>query len=164
MHSLFDFIVTVALSNDLFTPDIIIPGAPSAGGNFNISCRLDGVVERLVGTPTVSLVFANPPGGAERDLSQDGLAYIRPRIFHPGKTSDAGNYTCVAAVIILSIGDVFGNTASEILQIQSNVTANLQLHSVVMLTNCFYIQFLLPSSPSPSHPPPLHCMSVPLLT
>ena len=117
----FDFIVTVALSNDLFTPDIIIPGVPTAGDNFNIICRLDGVVERLVGTPLVSLAFSNPPGGVSGVLSQYGTVYIRPRIFNPGKISDVGTYTCAAAVIP-SKESFFGNTTNEILQIQSNVT------------------------------------------
>ena len=111
----------VELSNNLFTPDIIIPGILTAGDNFNIICRLAGIVERLVGTPTVSLLFLNPPGGAPEDQSQDGSAYILPRIFNPGKTSDVGIYTCVATVFLPGRG-FFVNTASEILQIQSNVT------------------------------------------
>ena len=111
----------VALSNDLFTPDIIIPGAPTAGDNFNIICRLDGVVERLVSTPSVILTFINPPGGAPGDLSQNSSAYIRPRIFNPGETSDVGTYTCAATVIIPSLGTFLG-IANRILQIQSNVT------------------------------------------
>ena len=112
------FNVTVALSNDLFVPDIIIPGVPIAGDKFNIICRLDGVVERLVGTPTVLLSFSNPPGGVSGILFQDGLAYSRSRFFNPGKTDDVGTYTCVAT-IFLPRGFVFGSTSSGILQIQS---------------------------------------------
>ena len=40
-------ITCIALSDAVFTPRIIIPGVPTAGDNFNIICRLDGVVERL---------------------------------------------------------------------------------------------------------------------
>ena len=115
----------VALSSNLFTPDIIIPGAPTAGDNFNIICRLDGVVERLVGTPSVTLSFSHPPGGMSGDLSRDGLAYIRPRIFNPGMTVDTGIYTCVAVVISSSFGFFFGDISSGILQIQS-----MQCHNV----------------------------------
>ena len=79
-------------------------------------------MERLVDTPIVSLVFVNPPGGVSGDQSRDGLAYIRPRIFYPGKTSDVGNYSCFTAVLIPSTVVIFGSNASETLQIQSNVT------------------------------------------
>ena len=125
MHSMnennLEILLFVALSSDLFTPDIIIPGAPTAGDNFNIICRLDGVVERLVSTPMVFLSFSNPPGGAPGDQSQDGSAYIIPRIFNPGKTSDVGIYSCLVSVIIPSLGTFLG-IANRILQIQSNVT------------------------------------------
>ena len=111
------FNVTVAIRNDLFVPDIIIPGAPTAGDKFNITCRLDGVVERLVGTPTVLLSFLSPPGGVTGIQFQDGLAYSRSHSFKPGMTDDVGNYTCAASVF-LSLG-LFGSTSSRILQIQS---------------------------------------------
>ena len=112
----------VALSNDLFTPDIIFPGAPTAGDNFNIICKLAGVVERLVGAPTVILSFITPPGGAPGEHQvNDGSGHIRPRIFNPGKTSDVGAYTCIAT-IISPLGGFFGIATSRILQIQSNVT------------------------------------------
>ena len=107
----------VELSNDLFTPDIIIPGAPTAGDNFNIICRLDGVVERLVGTPAIILAFSNPQGGLSGSLYRDGLAYIRPRLFNPGTTGDIGTYTCVAVVIL---GWIFSSSSSGgTLQIKS---------------------------------------------
>ena len=108
----------VALSDDLFTPDIIIPGVPTAGDNFNIICRLAGVVERLVGTPIVILSFNNPPGGSPGDQSPDGSAYIIPRIFNPGITNDVGSYICLS-VVRPSSGGLFGGTASKNLQIRS---------------------------------------------
>ena len=114
----FYFNVIVALSSNLFTPDIIIPGIPTAGDNFNIICRLAGVVERLIGTPLVILSFISLPGGVLGELSQDGSAYIIPRIFNPGETSDVGTYTC-AATVISSSGGGFVSTASGILQIRS---------------------------------------------
>ena len=108
-----------ALSNALFTPHVIIPGVPTAGDNFNIICRLDGVVERLV-TPTVILTFLNPPGGTAEDQSQDGSAYTLPRIFNPGMTDDVGTYTCFATVIsILSTPFIGGAFTSNVLQTQS---------------------------------------------
>ena len=94
---------------------------PTAGDDFNIICRLDGVVERLVGTPVVTLSYVNPPGGKPGEQDHDGKAYIRPRIFNPGKTSDVGTYACYA-VVVPSTGVFFGSTASGTLQIQSNVT------------------------------------------
>ena len=113
--------IIAALSNNLFTPDIIISGVPTAGDNFNIICRLAGVVERLVGTQTISLSFFNTPGGAPGDQSQDGSAYIIPRFFNPVMTGDVGTYTCVAIVIPSSWG-LYGSTSVRILQIRSNVT------------------------------------------
>ena len=100
-----------ALSNAVFTPRVIIPGVPTAGDNFNIICRLDGVVERLAVTPTVILTFANPPGGTPGDQSQDGSTYTRPRIFNPVITDDVGTYTCFATIIILSNGYTTSGTA-----------------------------------------------------
>ena len=124
---LVDFIVTVALSNNLFTPDITIPGTPTctAGDNFNIICRLDGVVERLVGTPTVTLSFTNPPGGVSGGQSRDGLAYIRPRIFNPVMIDDAGKYTCFATVYIHLRGYFENTSPIGILQIRSNIYHNI---------------------------------------
>ena len=120
----------VALSHDLFAPDITIPGIPTAGDNFNIICRLDGVVERLVSTPLVFLSFSNPPGGASGDQSHDGSAYIIPRIFNPGETSDVGTYLCSALVFSSLIGGFLG-IASEILQIQSMQCHNINIFSLV---------------------------------
>ena len=94
---------------------------PTAGDKFNIICRLDGVVERLVGTPTVSLSFGNPPGGVSGEQFQDGSAYIRSRTFNPGKTSDVGTYRCFA-LVDAAAKNFFGGIAIGILQIQSNVT------------------------------------------
>ena len=96
---------------------------PTAGDNFNIICRLDGVVERLVGTLAVTLSFPNPPGGAPGDQSRDGLAYIRPRFFNPGMTDDVGVYTCLAVVIPSSVG-FFGGSSNGILQIKSAQSHN----------------------------------------
>ena len=101
----------------LFIPDITIPGIPTARDNFNIICRLDGVVERLVGVPLVSLSFVNSPGGAPEAQSRDGSAYIIQRIFNPGKTSDVGTYSCVT--LIISSQGIILSPASDILQIQS---------------------------------------------
>ena len=108
----------LALSSDLFTPAVIIPGVPTAGDNFEIICRLAGVVERLVGTPTVILSFTNTPGGAPGDQANDGSAYTRPRIFNPGRTDDVGTYSCAASVISSS-GAAFIVPSNNVLQIRS---------------------------------------------
>ena len=107
----------VALSDNLFTPDIIIPGVPTAGDNFNITCRLDGVVERLVGTLDVFLLFINVPGGGlTSGQYRDGLAYIRSHFLNPGMTGDTGTYHCRALVINSFF---FASYSSENLQLKS---------------------------------------------
>ena len=108
----------LALGNNLFIPDVIIPGVPTAGDNFNITCRLDGVVERLVDPMTVSLTFINNPPGEPENQYRDGSVYIRPQAFNPGKTSYVGTYICLASVIPSS-GGFFGGTSSNDLQIRS---------------------------------------------
>ena len=109
-------LLNLALSGSLFLPDVIIPGVPTAGDNFNIICRLDGVVERLVNTPQVVLAFVSPLGGASGEQSQDGLAFIRPRIFNPMEISDVGNYTCAASIISLGF---IATSSPNVLQIRS---------------------------------------------
>ena len=113
---LFTHYIHVALSNATFTPCIIIPGVPTAGDNFNITCKLDGVVERLAVSPTVTLTFFNPPGGTPNNQSQNESAYILPHIFNPGMTAAGGTYECVATIISNLI---FVESATEVLQIQS---------------------------------------------
>ena len=109
--------MSVALSDNLFTPDIIIPGVLTAGDNFNITCRLDGVVERLVGTLDVFLSFITVPGGGlNSDQYRDGLAYIRSHFLNPGMTGDSGTYRCRAFVINSFF---FVSLSSENLQIKS---------------------------------------------
>ena len=106
-----------------FTPRIIIPGVPTAGDNFSILCRLDGVVERLAVTlVSLSLAFINPAGGTAGEMSQNRSAYIRPHFLNPGMTDDVGTYTCLATVIASTSNstDIFSN-ASEVLQILSKL-------------------------------------------
>ena len=105
------------LSNAVFTPRVIIPGVPTAGDNFNIICRLDGVVERLAVTPTVILTSIIPPGGTAGDQSQDGSAYTLPRIFTPGMTDDVGTYTCSATVFV--VPNIYMNSGTALLRINS---------------------------------------------
>ena len=89
-------ITCIALSNAVFTPRVIIPGVPTAGDNFNIICRLDGVVERLAVTPfAVTLAFSMPPGGMAGNQSRNGSAYIREHILNPLMTSGVGTGTDV---------------------------------------------------------------------
>ena len=112
--------VHVALSNAVFTPRIIIPGVPTAGDNFNIICRLDGVVERMVGERVdMSFRSGGTQGGTLGAQSQNGSAYILPHIFNPGMTDDVGTYTCRVTVEPPS-GSFFTDQTSEELQIKSN--------------------------------------------
>ena len=111
-------ITCIALSNAVFTPRIIIPGVPTAGDNFNIICRLDGVVERLAVTPfAVTLAFSMPPGGMAGNQSRNGSAYIREHILNPLMTSDVGTYRCNASTILSNGG--FLAPIIQVLYIQS---------------------------------------------
>ena len=87
----------VELTNSLFIPNIISPVTPTAGEDFNMTCRLDGVVERLV-MRSVTLAWSSPPGGVKETQDNNGAAYIRPLTFTPVTTLDASNYQCVAVV------------------------------------------------------------------
>ena len=107
-----------------FTPDIIIPGAPTAGDEFNIKCTLaiDGVVGILesIRLPMVSLSFIDlPGGGVTGNLIQDDLAYIRPHFFNPITTDDTETYTCVAAITDTSLSKLFFSSSSGTIQIKS---------------------------------------------
>ena len=57
-------------------------------------------MDRLAVIPIVTLEFINPQGGVSNELIQNGLFYTRQQSFNPGKTSDAGNYTCLATVTL----------------------------------------------------------------
>ena len=116
----------IALNNAAFTPRVIIPGVPTAGDNFIIICRLDGLVERLTNPPSrVILNYGSTPGGEAADQIEDGLAYILPRQFNPGTTSDAGIYTCDAVVQFSGGGGAFSPFADGTLRIQSMIVVCL---------------------------------------
>ena len=107
--------LTIALSNAVFTPRVIIPGVPTVGDNLNITCKLNGVVERLSITPIITLEFIGPPGGTSGEQFRNDLAYFLQQIFNPGMTDDSGRYTCVSRV------GAFTSNTSEVLQIKSMV-------------------------------------------
>ena len=111
------FVVYVGLSNNLFTPDIIIPGLPTAGDTFSIICKLAGVVERLVSGISVTLSFVSSPGGVSGDQFLNGSVFIKSRMFNPGRTSDSGLYTCVSMIIVN--GDVLTASTNGILPVKS---------------------------------------------
>ena len=140
---MFLVIIIIAL-NAAFTPRVIIPGVPTAGDNFNIVCRLDGVIERLAVTPLlVNLAYTSAPGGMSGDTLQTGLVLTRLRMFNPGKADDVGMYTCIATVIVLSSG--FIGLGNGLLQIQS---------MIVPLIHFSYLHVLFcvsPTSPGHSH-------------
>ena len=87
----------IELTRDLFMPDIIVPYIPTAGENFNITCRLDGVVERLV-VGTVTLAWFFPPAGTPGIQTRDGTAYTIPLQFTPVVTSNADTYECAVRI------------------------------------------------------------------
>ena len=159
---MFLVIIIIALNNAAFTPHIIIPGVPTTGDNFNIVCRLDGVIERLAVTPgLVILTYSSAPGGLSGDILQTGPVRTRLRMFNPGMTDDVGMYSCAATVLISS--SIFGFISNGLLQIQSMIVPLFHfgyLHCVVLC------QSILPRSLSPSLVPltPPHCMKALLST
>ena len=107
----------IGLSNNLFTPDIIIFGMSTAGDNFSIICRLAGVVERLVSGTSVILSFVSSPGGVSGDQSLNGSAFFKSHLFNPGRTSDSGSYTCVSTIIVN--GENLTASTNEVLHVKS---------------------------------------------
>ena len=98
----------VALDDGLFTPRFIFLGVPTAGENFNVTCRLDGIVERVV-VEEVSVQFRSPIPGMgiqEPNVLRDGPAYIRQVKLNPAMTNDFGSYRCRVIVDVL-LGDTF---------------------------------------------------------
>ena len=138
--------LTIALSSAVFTPRVIIPGVQTAGDNFNIICRLDGVVERLAVTPIVTMTFTTQQGGEPRDQSQDGLAYVRPRAFQPGTTDDVGTYSCFVSIFAAS--NFYGGSASNTLQMQSMCILKINTYRPAIIIKYFIMQFLHLNSPS----------------
>ena len=110
----------VALSNNLFTPVIIVPGIPTAGENFAITCRLDGVVERLATRRVTLALFGKV--SATVVATDIGTPVIVSHQFTPVRTSDAGSFTCDAIIHNIPTSGIF---ISEILNgellVQSNV-------------------------------------------
>ena len=98
---------------------------PTAGDNFNITCRLAGVVERLGSSTPINLSFASSPGGVSGNQTLNGSAVIRSLmfIFNTGRTSYSGTYTCVSMVIVP--GGVFSASTDRILQMKSKHNAVL---------------------------------------
>ena len=62
-----------------------------------MTCRLEGVVERLV-MGIVILTWASPLRGMEGPQTNNGAAFIRPLTFTPVTTLDANDYQCAATV------------------------------------------------------------------
>ena len=110
---------SIELTHDLFTPAIIVSHNPTAGEQFNITCRLDGVVERLA-VGTVSLSWLNPPAGTPGMQTRDGSAYTKQLQFTPVVvTSNAAAYMCVAQIQGISSLNVTV-LQEEVLLVQSN--------------------------------------------
>ena len=128
-----------ALTEALFTPRLIIPVAPTAGNSFNIICRLDGVVERLVSVARVSLSYDVTPGGLTGSTTREGLAYVRQQIFASGMLSDVGTYECLATVLKLPNSNNFNVFGIGVLQIRSTASCYF------CLTNCYCLSVSVPS-------------------
>ena len=105
---------------------------PTAGDNFNVTCRLAGVVERLVSSTSINLSFVSSPGGVSGNQTLNGSAVIRSLMFNPVRTSDSGTYTCVSMVNVP--GGFFSASTDRILQMKSK-------HNAVLLI--MYISIIL---------------------
>ena len=110
---------SIDLTRELFTPTVIVPRIPTAGEDFTITCRLDGVVERLV-VGTVTLGWFLPPGGTPGMQTRDGTAYTIPLQFTPVMTMNAGTYRCVTEIQGIPSLNVF-EVQGEVMRVQSNV-------------------------------------------
>ena len=152
-------VLYVALSNDLFIPDIIIPGVPTAGDKFNITCRLAGVAKRLVSGTQVMLLFVSSPGSVSGDQALNGSAFIRSRMFNSVRSSDSGLYTCLSMVALP--GGVLSASTNEILQIESKHNSCTCLCMLIMQAyNYVLILCISPFSPAEHHCESLYLSTV----
>ena len=127
---------SIELTRDLFRPAVTVPGSPIAGEDFNITCRLDGVVERLV-VGIVTLAWFLPSSGTPGIQTRDGTAYTIPLQFTPVVTSNADTYECVVRIQGIPSLTV-SETQGELLLVQSNVMLykNIVISSVVHILFC----------------------------
>ena len=121
-------------ARDLFTPAIIVPVTPTAGEDFNITCRLDGVVERLV-VGIVTLGWFLPPAGTPGMQTRDGTAYTISLQFTPVVTSNTGTYECVARIQNIPSLTVLESQGGDLL-VQSNVMLRIVTSFVVHILFC----------------------------
>ena len=106
----------IVLSDDLVEPTVTVPGTPTAGEDFIITCRVDGVVERLV----VGRVLLFLDGVILQVQAPIGAPIVVTQQFTPVTTSDAKIYSCVAIVFATTSGISFGSTTFGELLVQSN--------------------------------------------
>ena len=106
----------IVLSDHLFEPTVIVPGTPTAGEDFIVTCRLDGVVERLV-VGRINLIL---PGANLLGQTPIGTPIVVTQQFTPVTTSDAKLYSCVASVSGTTSGIFFESTIVGELFVQSN--------------------------------------------
>ena len=98
----------IALIDNLFGSAVIVPGTPTAGEDFNITCRLDGVVERLV----VGRVYIFFAGALKHVQTPTGGPVILLQQFTPVTTFAAAIYIC-AVYVITPFGVFFSIQAEE---------------------------------------------------
>ena len=144
MFSQLDVSLFIELTDDLITPDVTIFGDPLDGESFNLTCTLDGIVGMLVGA-MVDLSFVDPQGGMLGELSiEDGSTYTRNLFFDIGKTSDAGNYTCVATVDVTYV-----QSSNFTLQSNDSQQIIIQGKIAMILYSSDYYYFVVFPVPSP---------------
>ena len=143
-------VLHLALSGSLFTPDFTISGIPTGGDNFNFTCTVQGVAERLKAGSFVEVRFLGPQGTGGSAVEDS--VFVERFVLNPTRTNDAGTYLCIVTVFGVSPGTVAASVSRN-LQIRSNSTV---VHFCIVCVYLFFYQFLLLSLLLPSLPPLLH--------
>ena len=111
----------LSLSTDLPAPGVasVVDSTVTSGDSHTLQCTVTEI-QHLAVQPTVELIG---PGGS----LDTAVGLILTHTVDPVKTSDAGQYTCMASVVIPSASvDVSG---------QSSSTLTVQSESVEMMFN-----------------------------
>ena len=114
-------VLHLALSGSLFAPDFTISDIPTAGDNFNFTCTVQGVAERLISGSFVVVRFLVPTGAGGSLI--DESVYAKRYVLNPTRTNDAGSYSCL--VTVFGASDPANGHSSirpRNLQIRSNFT------------------------------------------
>ena len=148
----------LALSGSLFDPDFTISDIPTAGDNFNFTCTVRGVAERLISGTYIEVRIIKPTGAGGSPVEES--VYVKRYILNPTRTNDAGRYRCIVTVFEVSDPhNAHASSRSRDLQIRSNSTV---VHFCLVCVYLLLYQFLLLSLPLPSLPPLLQRMKAAL--